>query len=367
MRVRLKGINKVRKTLRDGTVVIHYYHRLTRFKLAGEPGSPEFVKSYYEAEKFIDDRLAGTLDGLIRDYSLSIEFTKNLAESTQKEYRRKLTKVEDVFGNMPLAALEDPRVKKDFLDWRSKVAHTSGEREADYRLSVLSAMLTWAVDNGRLVQNHLAGFKRLYSVDRSEMIWEDHHLKAFMAVAPVELQRALIIALHTGQRQGDILGLCWTNYDGQCIQLRQGKGKKKNKLAPLITIPCTPALKAMLDGMTRDASVILTTSTGLPWKKRYFGAVWASTAKKAGIEDLHFHDLRGTAVTRLAEAGCTVIEIAAITGHSLKTVHQILERYLARTPELASSAILKFQNAKGTKFANQMQTDAPAKKKGDRK
>lgn len=367
MRVRLKGINKVQKKLRDGTVAVHYYHRRTCFKLPGEPGSPEFMKAYYEAEKFIDDRLAGTLSGLIREYSLSVHFTEELAKSTQTEYRLKLTHVEDAFGNLPLAALEDPRVKKDFIDWRAKIARTSGARGADYRLSVLSAMLTWAVENGRLTQNHITGFKRLYSVDRSEMIWEDHHIKAFMDVASVEMQRALILGLHTGQRQGDILGLCWTNYDGQCIRHRPGKGKKKKKLASLITIPCTKALKTMLDGITRDAPVILTTSTGRPWNKGYFRKRWKATARKAGIEDLHFHDLRGTSVTRLAEAGCTVAEIAAITGHSLKTVHQILERYLARTSDLASSAILKFQNAEGTKFANQLQTDAPAKNKGGRK
>ena len=39
--------------------------------------------------------------------------------------------------------------------------------------------------------------------------------------------------------------------------------------------------------------------------------------------ELHFHDLRGTAVTLLSEAGCTPQQIATITGHSLKTVHSV--------------------------------------------
>ncbi len=50
---------------------------------------------------------------------------------------------------------------------------------------------------------------------------------------------------------------------------------------------------------------------------------WEAASKKAGITELHFHDLRGTAVTMLAEAGCTTPQIAAITGHSLKTVTTI--------------------------------------------
>jgi len=71
---------------------------------------------------------------------------------------------------------------------------------------------------------------------------------------------------------------------------------------------------------------------------------------------LHFHDLRGTAITMLSEASCTPQQIATITGHSLKTVHRILERYLARTRGLAEQAILNFENSPRTKFANQLQT-----------
>lgn len=83
--------------------------------------------------------------------------------------------------------------------------------------------------------------------------------------------------------------------------------------------------------------------------------------------DLHFHDIRGTAVTLLSEAGCTQQQIATITGHSLKTVHRILERYLARTRGLAEEAIANFENSPRTKFANQLQTRARKNKKRQQK
>jgi integrase len=76
---------------------------------------------------------------------------------------------------------------------------------------------------------------------------------------------------------------------------------------------------------------------------------------------LHFHDLRGTAVTLLSEAECTPQQIATITGHSLKTVHHILESYLAHTRGLAEQAMLNFENSPRTKFANQLQTVADPK------
>ena len=57
-----------------------------------------------------------------------------------------------------------------------------------------------------------------------------------------------------------------------------------------------------------------------------------------------FHDLRGTAVTRLAIAGCTEAEIATITGHSLRSVRAILDtHYLSRDPALGDSAIRKLE------------------------
>jgi integrase len=219
-------------------------------------------------------------------------------------------------------------------------------------------MLTWARDNGHVFVNHVAGFKRLHKVDRSELIWLPEHIHAFMAVAPVEMQRALIVALHTGQRQGDILSMAWTNYDGTLISLRQGKTGRR------VDIPCTAALRRVLDGLDRSAAVVLTTKTGRPWTARYFKAQWEEASTAAGIDKLHFHDLRGTAVTILAEAGCTTPQIAAITGHSLKTVTSILDRYLARTQALATSAVTLFENAKSTEFANLLQTKAPATRVG---
>lgn len=58
-----------------------------------------------------------------------------------------------------------------------------------------------------------------------------------------------------------------------------------------------------------------------------FKQAWRYAFLKADIGDeLHFHDIRGTAVTMRAEAGCTVPEIATITGHSLASVNRILER-----------------------------------------
>jgi hypothetical protein len=58
-----------------------------------------------------------------------------LAPSTQSDYRRLLTYAEGPFGTMPIAALDDPRVRREFMDWRDAVVRDSGTRAADYRLA----------------------------------------------------------------------------------------------------------------------------------------------------------------------------------------------------------------------------------------
>lgn len=377
VRAKIPGVFSTYKTLRDGTRKTYWYHRATGQRLNGKPGSPEFIADLAAAENFTRSKLIGTFNGFVRDYTTSIEFDEKLSPSTQREYKRMLTKAEAEFGDMPAQALEDPRVRKDFLDWREKVARLSGEREADNRLSAISAMLTWCVDRGKLTTNSLKGFKRLYHSDRSEIIWLPEHVAAFMRVASIEMQRALIIALHTGQRQEDILRLPWSAYNGSSIVLRQGKARRGKKLAPIVEIPCTAALRRMLDGMERTSPLVLTTPTRRAFTKRYFSDRWKEAMVAAGLQtitlpglaepvSLHFHDLRGTAVTLLSEAGCTPQQIATITGHSLKTVHRILERYLARTRGLAEQAIFNFENSPRTKFANQLQTverPSPARKR----
>jgi integrase len=360
VRVVIKGVNPVKKRLADGSVRTYYYHRETNLRLDGEPGSPEFVLSWAKAENTRRDRLGGTLAGLIRHFTMSPEFTDEKAASTQASYRRSFKFIEAEFGDMPVTVLNDPEVRKEFVAWQKKIGRSSGKREADNRMSALSAALSWAVeqtDEG-VVANHLKGFKRLHHVDRSEKIWLPEHWDAMMKVAPVEIQELLIIALHTGLRQGDIRRLAWSGYDGASLTLRIHKNQRKGELPEPVRIPCTKALKRMLDGMERTGPLILTTGTGRAWQARHLGKQWKIAFDKAGLagSDLRFNDLRGTAITMLSEAGCTIPQICAITKHKPATAAEILGRYLAKTRHLADQAIALFENAKATKSANRLQT-----------
>jgi integrase len=351
MRIKMKGINPVRATLSSGEHKTYYYHRATGTRLVGEPGSSEFLTSFAEAERSHRSRNAGTLSGLIHEFEKTNQW-RRLAESTKAEYRRVFKFWDFKYGTCPLEALEEKAFRRDVIKWHNEFSDEK-PREADNRVSILARVLSWATADGPLDRNVLDGFERAYANDRSDVIWLPEDIEAFLAVASPEMQLAMVLALHTGQRQGDILRLAWNQYDGTSISLRQGKRQRLGRSAPLIRIPCTKALKTTLAAAPRLALVILTTKTGLRFKKRYFAQQWEKTCRAAGIVNLHFHDIRGTTVTLLAEAGCTVPEIAAITGHSLRRAQEILDKYLARTSKLAESAIAKFENVMETDFAKQ--------------
>jgi len=365
MRVRIKGVNTVKKRLADGTVKTFHYHRATGTPLPGKPGSSEFMAAYAQADE-IAPKDIGTVAALIRAYLSSLKFEKKRA-STQREYKRMAAYLEDEFGTMPIRALRSPKVRGVFLAYHEKIGRDR-PREADNRLSVLSAIFSYVASRGEIPENPIRGFERLYDGDRSDRIWLEGDIKRFMEGAPLELQQALILALHTGQRYGDLVRLRWADYDGETITLRQSKGDRT------VAVTATAALRAMLDGMDRRGPFILTRPDGRPWftekDDKALGKAWHARMKESGIyskdweemtkeekrEQLHFHDIRGTAVTLLSEAGATPQQIAGLTGHTIKSVYTILEKYMARTPALSKAAIIAFENAPATKFANQLQT-----------
>ena len=337
MRVKLKGIASATCTLASGQRVTYFYAWRGGPRLVGLPGSPEFLASYEAAHRNRRTPDPSLFRSVITDYRASRDFAV-LRERTRADYLKQIAKVETAFGDLPIDALDDPRVTRDFLDWRDGMA--SSPRQADYAWTVLMRLISWARGRGLTAYRPPERVKRLYHADRADKIWTEEHVAAFMAVAPETLQRALVLALETGQRQGDLLVLPWSAFDGTWIRLRQSKTGRAVK------VPVTRCLRAVLETTPRNSPVILTNSYGRPWQPNAFRKAWGGASRKAGIVDLTFHDLRGTAVTRLSEAECTPQEIATITGHSLRDVGAIMDRYSARTDKLAVAAIAKLERGR---------------------
>lgn len=343
MRARLKGLHAVRKRLADGSIAIYHYAWRGGPRLAGQPGTPEFAAAYKDATAATAQRRrTGTLQDILDAFQDSETF-RQLAPRTRKDYAKILRGISNEFGDFPLAALVDRKARGDFLAWRDGLAKHS-RRHADYAWSVLARTFSWALDRGLALANPCERGGKLYHGSRGDRIWTEENEAAFMRLAPGPLRLAMTLALWTGQRQGDLLRLPWSAYDGQMIRLKQGKTGAR------VAVPVGAPLRAALDTAKKRGPLILTNSRERPWTSDGFRTSWHKACAAAGISGVTFHDLRGTAVLRLFLAGCTVAEIATITGHGLRDVQVILDsNYFHRDVALAQSAIAKLEIARSTR------------------
>jgi integrase len=154
-----------------------------------------------------------------------------------------------------------------------------------------------------------------------------------------EIKLALMLALWTGQRRGDLLRLPWAAYDGSHIRLRQSRTGRR------IVMPGGDAAQgtARHDHTSRPPhpDQLLRPPPGRPMGSGHHGPKRAIARQSAA---LRFTIFWGTAVVRLAIAGATVPQIATFTGHSLKDVEAILDaHYLGRDIQLAGAAVLKLE------------------------
>jgi integrase len=338
MRIPVKGIHWTLAKLADGTQKIYWYAWKNGPRLHGEYGSPEFIANYNAAVAQRIPTPEGRLQALIDGYQKSQKFLSRSAR-TRDDYIKQIAIIEKEFGDFPIKALAARETRGEFLDWRDRLALKS-VRQADYAWTVLALILAWAKDRGRITVNPCEKGGRLYHGTRVDFVWSIEDEAAFLQHAPVHLHLPLLLALWTGQRQGDLLRLTWSAYDGTDIKLRQSKTGTR------VQIPVGAPLKVALDAAAKikRSPTILLNSEGRPWTPDGFRASWGKACDKARIVGVTFNDLRGTAVTRLAMQEATEAEIATITGHSLCDVRSILDaHYLNRDHALGESAIRKLE------------------------
>ena len=343
MRVRLRGINSIRKRHADGSFKTYYYAWKGGPPLRGEPGSPEFIASYNAAVAQKVAAPTGVLQALLFRFQDSAEFQFGISPRTRRDYVKQIKRIERAFGDFPIKALDDPRATSIFLEWRDRLAQTS-LRQADYAYGTLARILSWALKRRLIKTNPCANSGKLYSGSRVDKIWTEEDVARFLRFAPPYLRLAMLLAINTGQRQGDLLRLPWSAYDGTIIKMRQ------KKTGAYVPIPVSDALKTALDAAPRQSPIMLTNSDGKPWSESGFQGAWGKATMRAGIRGLTFHDLRGTAVVTLARAECNEVEIYSITGHKPGDVQAILTaHYLPRDAEVASNAIAKLNKYKSAR------------------
>lgn len=335
-------LKEVHRVVSRGRTYIYAWRGRGAPRLYSEPGSPEFVEELAAAlaQRKLGD--ASKVSGLIARYRASDDY-RDLADTTKRNWDRWLDRVGEHFGALSLRQFDRPQIRVDIRRWRDRYKDTP--RSADYGLQVLSRIMSFAVAEGRIGLNPVAGVPHLYRNDRSDLIWTDVQLAAVLAHASPEVAQAARLAALTGARESDLLKLGWSHVGDPATSLaiEFKTGKSRGRRTALV--PIYAELRTLLREIPKRATTVLTNTRGRPWSggagywSSWNDAVKAAiaAAKAAGQGELaaelaerHFHDLRGTAATKLHLSGLSEREIAEILGWSEDRVERLLDRYVKR-------------------------------------
>jgi integrase len=309
--VRVKGL----KRFRDRHGVWRTYHRKT-----GRPIKAEFGTGAFFAELSRLDALAaeiapkpGTLGGLFAEWR-SRPDAQDHAPRTRSDYAKVLDYMKPLEA-MPLSDLD-----KAFVVRLRDKAHTRRKRRfANYVVAVLSSVCSWGVDRGLLNDNPCRGvkpIKRPKDLPRANRPWTDEEREVVLREAPAQLLVAIGLGMFAGLREGDVISITKTAFDGAVI------GKRTNKSGQSIWWPCPAPLREILGAAPKnDAVTLAANSRGRPWTESGFRASFFKFIRRLEREGrvgqgLTFHGLRHSVATILRELGYDNATIADALGQS---------------------------------------------------
>lgn len=287
---------------------------------------------------------------------------KSLAPSSQLSYKKWIKPLErEAIWLAPTGAL-DPVILKALHE---AIMAARGLSMANGMMAALSAALSWGRLHGWSPRIH--GQIAANPASRLDLpgtpvrirIGSDAEIRSLVEASDrVTIDRvplsaigdAILTGLFSGQRKKDVLAFIPGELSNSRIELVQSKTKAR------VSIPMAPRLvERIAAGRIRRAAahyrvvsqnIVIHEGNGLPYQGVTFAQHFQKVREQAAIAcpsvaDFTFPDLRDTAVTWYARAGCTVPEIASITGHSLASIYSILKHYLALDAELADNAVKK--------------------------
>jgi integrase len=174
---------------------------------------------------------------------------------------------------------------------------------------------------------------------------EELLLKACEVETRKHLRPIIITAVDTGMRRGELLTLKWRNVNltSRSIEIEAFNTKTARSRKVAMTSRLVTELSRLWGNSTEDPDSLV---FGI---KNNFKKSFLATCKAAGIQDLRFHDLRHTAITRMIEAGMQPAEVMRVSGH---TTPAMMWRYLNANVDTARRAadaldVLRLSKAEG--------------------
>ena len=274
----------------------------------------EAIVQYGQLEAEASDAAAGTF-GALADRYLA-ECLGELAEGTRRDYKRAVDNLRAVFGALKLTDIRPHHVAQ-YLDQRS--AKTAANREK----AVMSTMFSHAIRWGWADTNPTQGVRRHKETARERYITDDE-FQAVWECAPASVALAMDWAYVTSQRESTVLGFRWQDIDEEGMLVQPSKGGKAFRLRRTDVMEELLERSRRLPGAARSMYLIHNRK-GQPYTPSGFRAMFRRALLKAGVEDFHFHDIRGKSLTDYEDRG---EDAQALAGHRTRAQ---TDEYIKRT------------------------------------
>lgn len=217
--------------------------------------------------------------------------------------------------------------------------HKDGTRSvatANRYLATLSACFTFAVKElGWIERNPCARVRKgKESAGRVRYLTDDERTRLIAACKESSnplLYPAFVVALSTGARQGEVMGLRWPQVDFTRRTILLRDGETKNGAGRVL--PLTGEAFDLLRDRAKVRDIADDRVFPVPAEGRGFGSLrtaWLKALDRAKVKDFRWHDLRHTAASYLTMAGIGSMEVAKVLGH--KTL-AMTARYSHLSPE----------------------------------
>jgi integrase len=258
------------------------------------------------------------------------------ASGTQALWRQILERWREADGGKPIALLP-----KEFI-----VRKLDGMKPHAARnwLKAARHLMAYCIEHGVIRHDPTAGIKRKLPRSDGDHTWSEAEVLQFETLHGVgsKARLALALGIYTAQRRGDVIRMGRQHIKDGVLSVTQ------EKTGARLSIPIHPELQQIIDATPTGHLTLLVTKSGKSYGAGDFSEQFRAWCDAAGLpQRCTFHGLRKAALTRLADAGCSAHEIAAISGHkSLKEV----ERYTRNADQarLARAAMARTLNETGT-------------------
>lgn len=215
------------------------------------------------------------------------EYVPTLAPRTQKDYGYHLKTLRQWFGHR----VADEMKARDFRDF---MGVTKAKIQRNRQLAVLSCAFSLAVSPWYMMERNPCRDVQRHPAKARDRYVTDEEFAEFKAMVPLRVRLAMELALLTGQRQGDILGLTWAKVDRAVgrIKVRQSKTGKR------LGIRITEAIAELLDRCERlgiPGDHVIRKRNGQRYTSEGFRAIWQRYMRKwvkLDNQRFTFHDIR---------------------------------------------------------------------------